>query len=180
MPEVAQIYLGNIHQNKALTEQIAEAKASKQLLEVHLQQSDRAKGRISCKSTSGKAIGIIKSRDLKIHTGDVYQTNQNNLLLVQLLAEEVLILSLPKETKDSAGQLVQLGHLLGNQHYPIQIKNQKVYVQLNSNQNHQTDLKNTIVKMIKDIGIDDLNISTEQIHQPLETIQQTHLHKHSH
>ena len=175
MPEVAQIYLGNIHQNQALAGQIAEAKANQKLLEVNLHQSDRAKGRISCKSTSGVAIGIIKSRKLKIKSGDVYQTDKNYLLLVKLLAEEVLVLSIPQEDRDITTKLVQLGHLLGNQHYPIQVKDNKIYVQLHSNHNHPADPEHTIVKMIKEIGISGLIISQKQVDQPLETLHQSHL-----
>lgn len=178
MPEVAQIYLGNIHQNPALADRLSEAKTNQQLLEVNLHQSDRAKGRISCTSTSGMAIGIIKSRELKIQTGDLYQTEQNYLLLVTLIAEKVLILSLPQETNNTEVQLVQLGHLLGNQHYPIQIKNQKVYVRLNSNQNHIASSEDNLVKMIRDLGIVGLTISKETVDQPLETSQQSHQHQH--
>ncbi len=180
MPEVAQIYLGNIYQNQTLAERITKARTNQQLLEVNLNQSDHAKGRISCTSTSGVAIGIIKSRSLKIRTGDVYQTEPNNLLLIRLISAEVLILSLPPANNDTASQLVQLGHLLGNQHYPIQIHNQKIYVQLNTNQTHLAATENSIIKMIKELGIKGLIISKEQIDQPLEKSNSLHLHKHSH
>lgn len=178
MPEVAQIYLGNIDQNPALADQVAKAKAHQQLLEVHLQQSDRAKGRISCTSTSGMAIGIIKSRQLKIKTGDVYQTQNNYLLLVELIKDKLLVLSLPKAKNTETSKLIRLGHLFGNQHYPIRIEDQKIYVQLSSNNHHLGDLENNIVKMIKEIGIAGLVISIEQTDQTQETIPQQHLHRH--
>ena len=98
MTEVAELYLGNITQDNFLAQKVVKAKESELIFEVYLQNSDRHKGRILAHSSSGVPIGIIKSRELKIQEGDVFQTTKGNLLLIHLEAEKFLVLSFA-ETK---------------------------------------------------------------------------------
>ena len=126
MKEVAKVYLGNIIQDSTLAQKVTQAD---RLLEVTLQESDRSKGRILAQSTDGVAIGIVKNRELKLQAGDVFQTTNGDLVLIHLKAETVMVLTFD-EAVDlySAMKLVRLGHLLGNQHYPIKIEGNKIYV----------------------------------------------------
>lgn len=126
MKEVAKVYLGNISQNSTLAQKVTQAD---RLLEVTLQESDRSKGRILAQSTDGVAIGIVKDRELKLQEGDVFQTTENNLVLIHLETETLMVLTLDEAIDFfSAMKLVRLGHVLGNQHYPIKIEGNKIYV----------------------------------------------------
>ena len=145
MTEVADIYIGNIERDNLLARQVASAKQQGTILEVTLQNSDRNKGRILTHSNCGVAIGIIKSRDFKLQEGDVFQTKQKQLLLVHLAAETLMVLSFADPIDaESTIELVRLGHLLGNQHYPIQIKERKIYVRL---KNDTRVIQNAIEKL---------------------------------
>lgn len=127
MTAIAQIYLGNIYQQPDLVQLLDRDT----YLEVHLSQSDRTKGRIHAHTATGINIGIIKSRDRSIQSGDVFQTESAQLVLVHLPDEELLVLDLNHVEKNIApGELVRLGHLLGNHHYPIAIHNNCIYVQI--------------------------------------------------
>lgn len=126
MIEVVEIYLGNITENGSLGERIT----SECCLEVYLEVVDRGKGRIYTRSTSGIEIGIIKNRDWLLREGDVFVTQQGRLLLVHLQAQKVMVLSFSEPVRDYAIELVHLGHVLGNHHWPISVQGRKLYVQL--------------------------------------------------
>ena len=128
MTEIAQTYLGTIKENLALAEKL---KASKDVcLEVNLSQIDRGKGRIHAQSTNGIAVGIIKSRDWLLREGDVLETEQGKLVLVHIQAQELIVLSFAESAVNNPIELIHLGHVLGNHHYPIIVKDNKIYLQL--------------------------------------------------
>lgn len=129
MIEIAQTYLGNLTEDSRLAAQVTQARQQVSCLEVSLNQSDRHKGRIQTHATSGEAIGIIKSRDWSIREGDVFRTASDRLVVIQLQEQEVLVLSFEQPVTASAAELVHLGHILGNHHYPITIAQQKIYLQ---------------------------------------------------
>ncbi len=155
MKEVAQKYLGNIAEDSTLEQRLKIAQDANSCLEVYLQKSELAKGRILTTTTSGKEIGIIKSRDLVLRSGDVLETAIGNLLLIKLKSEKLMVLSFEQPLKDNFFMdLVSLGHILGNHHYPIKIDQNKIYVRL------ITDAK-VIIKMISQLNIPGLKITFE-------------------
>ena len=150
MTEIAKIYLGNMQEDTDLASQLT----GKEYLEVYLQPSDRSKGRIYTHTDSGVAVGIIKSRTRALQSGDIFQTESGNLLLIHLQTQELLVLDFSEVTPEIAPtRLVYLGHVLGNHHYPIAIQDNKIYVQL------VTD-KSIIIKTINNLNIPGLKIGT--------------------
>ena len=132
MTLIAKKYLGNINKNTELAEVVKNAKKNHNYLEIKLDKCDRAKGRILTKSLSGVSIGIIKNRELLLESGDVLEAENGNLLLINLQQEKLMVLSFADSNNDPIS-LVKLGHLLGNNHYPIKIQDNKVYVRLITN-----------------------------------------------
>jgi urease accessory protein len=127
--EIAQNYLGNLTEDSSLVAKVTQARQQGSCLDVSLNQGDRSKGRIQAHSTSGEAIGIIKSRDWSMREADVFRTQSDRLVVIQLQEQELLVLSFEQPITASATELVHLGHILGNHHYPITIANQKIYLQ---------------------------------------------------
>ena len=148
MTEIAQTYLGNIHENQNLAKLVG----IETCLEVCLNQSDRSKGRIHAHTDNNITVGIIKSRDRFLHAGDVFRTESQKLLLIHLQQQELLIIDFSDLSDSvSAANLVYLGHVLGNHHYPITIQNNKIYVQI-------TTEPEIIEKIIKDTQIPGLKV----------------------
>lgn len=151
MTEVAHIYLGNVKQDSDLAQLII----TKPYLEVSLRESDRYKGRIHTHTDSGIAIGIIKSRDHALKSGDLFKTDGDQLILINLQETELMVLDLSTIGHQfSVDKLVNLGHALGNHHYPIMMQSGKIYVQL------ITD-KSILEKLIKDLDVPGLQINYE-------------------
>ncbi|MBR8835592.1 MAG: urease accessory protein UreE [Stigonema ocellatum SAG 48.90 = DSM 106950] len=130
MTELAQTYLGNSLENVSLFEQIEKARSEEQCYEVHISQTDSRKGRIHAHTTTGVAVGIVKSRDWSLREGDVLETQEGRLLLIHLQDQKVMVLSFTEPVTDRAIELIHLGHVLGNHHWPIIVLDGKLYVQL--------------------------------------------------
>ena len=87
-----------------------------------------------------------------MHAGDVFRTESQKLLLIHLQQQELLIIDFSDLSDSvSAANLVYLGHVLGNHHYPITIQNNKIYVQI-------TTEPEIIEKIIKDTQIPGLKV----------------------
>ncbi|MEL6494889.1 MAG: urease accessory protein UreE [Cyanobacteria bacterium J06623_7] len=129
--EIAQTYLGNLTEDSSLAKKVAQARATESYLETSLSRDDRPKGRIKAHSTSGISLGIIKSRDWLLRSQDVFQTDSGKLLLIHLEQQKLMVLSFTPAVVAAPTELVKLGHTLGNQHYPIEIAADKIYLQTN-------------------------------------------------
>ncbi|MEM8810300.1 MAG: urease accessory protein UreE [Cyanobacteria bacterium P01_G01_bin.38] len=130
---LAQTCLGNQLQDPHLAQQLATTPH----LEVTLEPSDRSKGRIYAPiaggKTEGETVGIIKDRHWSLAEGDVFQTTGGQLVLIHLQPQTVMVLRMAQAANPNPEQalaLIHLGHTLGNHHWPILIKADKIYVQL--------------------------------------------------
>jgi urease accessory protein len=168
MIEIAQTYLGNLTEDSNLAAKVTQARQQGSCLEVSLSQGDRQKGRIQAHSSSGVAIGIIKSRDWSMGEGDVFRTQSDRLVVIQLQEQELLVLSFEQPITATATELVHLGHVLGNHHYPITIVKQKIYLQPGADL--AVDLA-VVEQTIKQLKIPGLIINYEMRSQSLEGVQ---------
>lgn len=130
MTILAETYLGNQETDPALQQQVTQARQVGALLEVYLQTDDRAKGRIHAHSTTGVELGIIKSREQSLSTGDVFVTQPGHLLLIHLNAQTVMVLSFSGDATDHAIDLIYLGHVLGSHHWSILVQGDRIYVEM--------------------------------------------------
>jgi urease accessory protein len=130
MTILAETYLGNQETDLKLQQQVQQSQQSGNLLEVYLQVDDRAKGRIHALSTTGVELGIIKSRDHFLKSGDVFAAQSNQLLLIHLHAQRVMVISFSGDATRCAIDLIHLGHLLGNHHWPILVQPDRIYVEM--------------------------------------------------
>lgn len=130
MTELAQTYLGNSIKDASLAERIEKARDSGRCLEIRISQTDSRKGRIHAHTTSGVTIGIVKSRDWLLQDGDVLETEQGRLLLVRLQEQKVIVLRFTEPVTDRAIELIHLGHVLGNHHWPIIVQDRQLYIEL--------------------------------------------------
>jgi urease accessory protein len=130
MTILAPTYRGNVGADTHLAAHVKQAQHTGALLEVQLQECDRAKGRIHTHATTGEAIGIIKGRDRVLSEGDVFATDDGQLVLVHLSAQTVMVLSFSGDANGQAIKLIHLGHALGNHHWPILVQPDRLYVEL--------------------------------------------------
>ena len=166
MIQVARVYLGNIDRDFALAKLVANTVC----LEVSLDRSQCHKGRIHTHTDDGVAIGIIKSRDRLLQSGDVFQTESQRLLLVHLREQKLLVIDLSGLNQNiAAAKLVQMGHILGNNHYAIAIQDNKILVR-------GTPDFGALEKAIADLQIPDLQITYKMLNSSANTNFTSHTH----
>lgn len=145
----ARHYLGNIHDQPELQTQ------QHTCLEVEIHPEENRKGRIYTQTRQGEAVGIIKQRSQPLQEGDVFQTDQGHWLLIFLARESVMVLRWDANHPYQLKDFIQLGHVLGNHHYPIHVQDNCIYIKL------ITDPK-IMETMINALNILGLTISYEE------------------
>lgn len=102
---------------------------------VRLNQWDVQKSRLRTASDDGADVAISLDRGVRLRDGDVLAWDeQGRMLVVQVDLGEVMVVELGGLPTDDLAELtrtaVELGHALGNQHWPAVIKGAQVYVPL--------------------------------------------------
>ena len=156
-------YLGNLTKDLKLQKQVEQCRSAGRCWEVELTYADSKKARIHAVAQCGVAVGIVKARDWLLTEGDVFENAQKQLVVIHLEVQKLMVLSCSNEHSGQALKLIHLGHTLGNQHYPILVTQDKIYIQLTSEHARVED-------MIRGFDIPGLIVSyeTRSPQQPLD------------
>lgn len=101
-----------------------------------LDQWTAQKSRFIAKSSGGTEYGVALKRHSQVENGDIleYDVSNNKAVLIRIELKPVLIIDLQKITEKNPEEIlrrsVELGHAIGNQHWPAIVKGTKVYVPL--------------------------------------------------
>ena len=103
---------------------------------LHLDQAEAQKSRLRKATEGGVEVAISLDRGTQLRDGDILAWDQARCaaIVARVHLKEVLIIDLnalfdgPREVAMS--RCVELGHALGNQHWPAVIKGSRVYVPL--------------------------------------------------
>lgn len=129
--EVITEILGNIHDSKW---QDISSKAHVET--IFLDQWTAQKSRFLVTSDHGHEFPIALKRGSRLIDGDIvsYDPDTNNLAVIRLDLSNVLVIDLQalkdKEPEEIIRISLELGHAIGNQHWPAVVKGTKVYVPL--------------------------------------------------
>ncbi len=123
--------LGNIHTDRKLATTVREWQQTGQLEEIYIEERHAHKSRFRLLTAGKREIGFVLPRGTTIADGDVFGLkDEAGGLLVHISLQEVMVLS-PQPHTDAAEGLkwaVRLGHVLGNQHWPIAVVGEQILV----------------------------------------------------
>jgi len=88
---------------------------------LRLSRLDLEKTRLRCKTNKGTEIGINFTVGKILRHGDVLENNET-IIVVEQLPEKVISVRLKNKTMTRTDLLVVIGHIIGNRHRPISIK----------------------------------------------------------
>jgi len=184
--EVADRYLGNLREDDALAVQVTQSRQHQQCLEVTIETKDCLKGRIFTQSASGQAVGIIKGRDWQLRDGDVLRTQCDQLVVISLKKQQVLALRFDQKSENPPAQLVNLGHVIGNHHWPIMLHAKTLYIALSDiAEANAEEIEATVHEIVEALEIKGLQIMCE-LRSADHTLDfssadlSTHTHGHAH
>lgn len=122
---------GNIH-----TPEWAEKLKNIHIENIYLDQWAAQKSRILATSDHGHEYPIALTRGFRVADGDIvaYDPEKGNAAVIRLDLSNVLVIDMSgiakMEPNDIIRTSVELGHAIGNQHWPAVVKGTKVYVPL--------------------------------------------------
>ena len=103
---------------------------------LELDQWTAQKSRFIVKSNKGKEYGVALKRHSQVENGDIleYDITKNKAVVIRIELKPVLIINLEKiagqKPEEIIRRSIELGHAIGNQHWPAIVKGTKVYVPL--------------------------------------------------
>jgi urease accessory protein len=136
--------LGNMH-----SDEWQKKLASAKLDELSLDQWQAQKSRLRATTQGGQEIALSLERNTHLHDGDIlyWDEAEKRAIVVRLQLQDVMVIHLDEVGKAPALTLartcVELGHALGNQHWPAVVKESKVYVPLTVDRNVMASVMKT-------------------------------------
>ncbi|WP_298613187.1 urease accessory protein UreE [uncultured Odoribacter sp.] len=124
--------IGNLYTDKSWTDKLEKAKIEY----LPLDQWTAQKSRFIARDEKGSEYAVALKRHSQVENGDIleYNANENTALVIRIELKPVLIIDLQKIARKEPAEIirrcVELGHAIGNQHWPAIVKNTKVYVPL--------------------------------------------------
>lgn len=101
-----------------------------------LDQWTAQKSRFIAKSDSGSEYGVALKRHSQVENGDIleYDPEAKKAVVIRIELKPVLIVDLQKiaglPPEEIIHRCVEIGHAIGNQHWPAIVKGTKIYVPL--------------------------------------------------
>lgn len=101
---------------------------------VTLDQWEAQKNRFRKVSEGGTEVAVSLDRGTFLKDGDILVWDEGTAVVAHVHLKDVLVIELADLLQESAeamlGRAVELGHALGNQHWPAVLKGTRVYVPL--------------------------------------------------
>jgi urease accessory protein len=128
---IVEAVLGNLAEDARLRDLHRRWQAEGRVETVALTPLDAQKGRLRIQTDKGTPLGLSLGRGTALRDGDVLYLDepQARMIVARLMPEEVLVITVkPAAAADLVRVAVQLGHVLGNQHWPVKIEGMSVYI----------------------------------------------------
>lgn len=124
--------IGNIHTDGKLSEAVKGCNVEY----LNLDQWTAQKSRFMVKGDKGTDCAVSLKRNKRIMDGDVLEYDSENGLatIAKVELSPVMVIDLSrlmnKDKRDVISACVELGHAIGNQHWPAVVKDTEVYIPL--------------------------------------------------
>lgn len=132
MKKIYTTILGNIHKDVSWIGKLQGVTVEY----LDLDQWTAQKSRFVVRSTTGREYAVALNRHAGVSDGDVieYSPEKNLAVIIRVALNPVMVIDLSALAGSGVQQLirtaVELGHAIGNQHWPAVVKDMQVYVPL--------------------------------------------------
>ena len=121
--------LGNIYKDDQLAKKIENSKEQGKFRRLLLSRIEMEKSRLRKKTDDGFDIGFVLEPGTKLQHGDVISESDENILIEQL-PEKTLTVKFKQNDKNL---FLLVGHIIGNRHRPISIRNETISFPIHDN-----------------------------------------------
>ena len=137
--------IGNLASDPEWTEKLKYANIEY----LDLDQWTAQKSRFIAKGKEGAEYAVALKRHSQIENGDImeYNTAQNKAIFIHIELKQVLVVDLQKIAQQNPVEIirrcVEIGHAVGNQHWPAIVKETKLYIPLTVDKKVMTSVMDT-------------------------------------
>ena len=121
--------LGNIYKDDQLAKKIEDSKEQGKFRRLLLSRIEMEKSRLRKKTDDGFDIGFVLEPGTKLQHGDVISESDETILIEQL-PEKTLTVKFKQNDKNL---FLLVGHIIGNRHRPISIRNEAISFPIHDN-----------------------------------------------
>ena len=121
--------LGNIYKDDQLAKKIEDSKEQGKFRRLLLSRIEMEKSRLRKKTDDGFDIGFVLEPGTKLQHGDVISESDETILIEQL-PEKTLTVKFKQNDKNL---FLLVGHIIGNRHRPISIRNETISFPIHDN-----------------------------------------------
>jgi len=172
---VVETILGNVGEDARLGDLHRRWHAAGRAETVELTPLEAQKGRLRTATDKGTPLGLSLGRGAALRDGDVLYLDEAEarIIVARLKPEEVLVITVQPDAPPAelVRAAVQLGHVLGNQHWPVKIEGLSVYVPVSVD-------KQVMETVLKTYGLQGITYRFEE--GSVGVISRTVPHEHSH
>lgn len=124
--------IGNMTTDSTWVEKLKNAKIEY----LNLDQWTAQKSRFIAKGTDGTDYAVALKRHSQIENGDIleYDAAQNKAVVIRIELKPVMVVDLQQIVRKNPEEIirfcVELGHAIGNQHWPAIVKGTTLYIPL--------------------------------------------------
>lgn len=122
-------HLGNCHISLDLQAQIERWREEGALDEVTIEERDARKSRHRLQTSKGQELGLILPRGAELQDGDLFAIDEDGgRVLIHITLQEIMVLTphAHLHAEDRWQWAVRLGHVLGNQHWPVAVVEEQI------------------------------------------------------
>ena len=137
--------IGNLASDPEWTEKLKYANIEY----LDLDQWTAKKSRFIAKGKEGAEYAVALKRHSQIENGDILEYNpaQNKAIVIHIELKPVLVVDLQKIAQQNPVEIirrcVEIGHAVGNQHWPAIVKETKLYIPLTVDKKVMTSVMDT-------------------------------------
>ncbi len=137
--------IGNLASDPEWTEKLKYANIEY----LDLDQWTAQKSRFIAKGKEGAEYAVALKRHSQIENGDILEYNpaQNKAIVIHIELKPVLVVDLQKIAQQNPVEIirrcVEIGHAVGNQHWPAIVKETKLYIPLTVDKKVMTSVMDT-------------------------------------
>ena len=113
---------GNIYENDEISKKFQEVKQHGRFRRLILSRIEMEKSRLRKKTADGLDVGFVLEPGTKLNHGDVI-SKSDEIILIEQLPEKTLTVKFMENDKNL---FLLVGHIIGNRHRPISIKNETI------------------------------------------------------
>ena len=155
--------VGNTRSDKNLEDAYQKLSGEKKVEKILLSRVEAQRSRMRRTSDAGTDIAITLEHGSTLKHGDVLLLEENMMIVVEYESEDVLGFKIKEElsSDQKVAIAIKLGHIIGNLHRPICVKDNITYMPIQS-ESEAEDIKKILLQIIDYIDIQHSKIIFEQ------------------